>query len=457
MQQVKRLGAVLVLFSTAGLLLAAAARANVQYVVGLSPKGIGMGNAFSAIADDFSAAYNPAGLAQIDYHQFYVGYMYSEPFLNYVSDNPHSPNFEDKILFKAPVFGLCLDLSRAVNLRGHELVLGIATTIAENLKKTWQVVEYNPEVPRFILNGDYMNRLHLYASLGFEVISDRLYVGAGLNIWQNISAEFDPRLNVDFSRLRRSGLNIGNIIVIDEPNSSASMTGSFEVSPIVGILVKPVSWLSLAYTYRKGWEFASMVQMNNFLEVTLGGTTIKFPDQYVIAAPLPLTDYFLPWNMTGGIAFRPIPGLLVSADLTYYHWHSFEQPLFPEAGAYSRWYNTWVPSVGVQFRIIENLYGRLGYTHQPSPVGDQYDVASNFLSMTKNIFSMGLGYTFSKFLFLGELPLRRPIRIDGFFQWQQMNDRVQAKEHHKKTWEEGTQWKISGYQYALGIGITTGY
>lgn len=458
MQRAKRIGALLLLLITVGARPPGDAEANVQYVVGLSPKGIALGNAFSAIADDFSAAYfNPAGLAQIDTHQFYVGYMYSEPFLNYESNNPHTARFEDKILFKAPVMGLCLDLTRALNVQGHELVLGIATTIADNLKKTWQVIEYNPEVPRFLLDGDYMNRVHLYASLGFEVFSDVLYVGAGLNVWQDISAEFDPRLNVDLARIWQAGRNIGNMILIDESRSSASMTGTFEIGPIAGILFKPTSWLSLAYTYRKGWEFASTVQMNNYLELTLGGATIQFPDSIVIAAPLPLTAYFLPWNMTGGLALRPLPGLLISADLTYYHWSSFEQPLYPDPGEHGAWQDTWVPSVGAQFRIIENLYGRLGYTHQPSPVGDQYNVASNFLSMTKNIFSVGLGYTFSRFLFLGELPLRRPIQIDGFFQWQQMNDRIQVKSRNKETWTEGTFWQISGYQYSLGIGVTTGY
>jgi len=458
MQRARRIVAILFLLTAAGARLPGAARANVQYVVGLSPKGIAMGNAFSAIADDFSAAYfNPAGLAQIDYHQFYLGYMYSEPFLTYESNNPYTTGFKDKILFKAPVLGLCLDLTRAVNVQGHELVLGIACTIADNLKKTWQVIEYNPEVPRFLLDGDYMNRVHLYASLGFEVFSDVLYVGAGLNVWQDISAEFDPRLNVDLSRIWQAGRNIGNMILIDENRSSASMTGTFEIAPIAGILFKPASWLSLAYTYRKGWEFASTVQMNNYLELTLAGVTVKLPDSFVIAAPLPLTAYFLPWNMTGGLAIRPVPGLLVSADLTYYHWSSFEQPLFPAPEEHSGWQDTWVPSVGAQLQIIENLYGRVGYSHQPSPVGNQYRVASNFLSMTKNIFSLGLGYTFSKFLFLGELPLRRPIQIDGFFQWQQMDDRIQVKRPNEETWRGGTFWHISGYQYSLGIGVTTGY
>lgn len=458
MQTVKRIGLVLAMLSAACGFRVRIAAANVQYVVGLSPKGISMGNALAAVADDFSAAYyNPAGLAQIDYHQFYVGYLYSEPFLDYTSNSTHRGDFRDKSLFKGPVVGLCLDLARAVNVQKHELVLGIACTIADNMKKAWEVKEFNPEVPRFMLDGDYMNRVHIYASLGFEVLSDLLYVGVGLNVWQNINAEFDPMLNVDLARLRDQGLKVGNIIVLDESLSEASMTGKFEASPIVGLLVKPASWLSLAYTFRNGWEFSSNILMVNYLEVSLGGGSVQLPDSLAIAAPIPLTDYYLPWNMTGGIAFRPLPRLLVSADLTYYNWESFEQPLFPKPGEYSRWDSTWVPSVGMEVRIIDNLCGRLGYTHQPSPVGDQAHVASNYLSMTKNIFSCGLGYTFSRFLFLGELPLRRPIQIDGFFQFQQMDDRIQLKAYNEETWEDGTYWKISGYQYSLGIGITTGY
>ena len=150
MLRVKRKWVVLAAFMFACCSLPATTFANVQYVVGLSAKAIGMGNAFSAVADDFSATYyNPAGLGQIDYHQFYVGYLYSEPFLYYYSDSPqiNAQRMENKQTFKAPVIGLCLDLARAVNIQGHELVLGVVATVGDNLKKAWQIQEYFPEVP----------------------------------------------------------------------------------------------------------------------------------------------------------------------------------------------------------------------------------------------------------------------------------------------------------------------
>ena len=48
---------------------------------GASPKSIGMGQAFTAVADDFSAAYyNPAGLSQIkNSFEFTLGYFYAKP------------------------------------------------------------------------------------------------------------------------------------------------------------------------------------------------------------------------------------------------------------------------------------------------------------------------------------------------------------------------------------------
>ena len=284
------------------------------------------------------------------------------------------------------------------------------------------------------------------------MISDKLYIGAGMNLWNDIAADFSPVLNVNLNEIPNKGIGT-QLIEVDPYKTSMAMKATWELTPIAGILIKPTPWLSIAYSYRGSWQQHTSVQMVNSLEATLGKYQIAIPAE--IAAPIPLKDYYLPWNMTGGIAVRPIPNLLVSFDLTFYHWHGFDlSPLYTAPEDYVRWNDTWEPRIGLEYEFIEDLFGRFGYYYEPSPIPGQYDSTSNFLSMDKNVFSVGLGYSFSKFLFVGQLPLRRPIQVDACFQWQQMNNRVQPK---NPDLGQGSFWKISGYQYSVSVGITAGY
>ena len=54
--------------------------ATVFDTYGCGVRATAMGGAFTAVADDYSAAfYNPAGLAQRTGHQFYLDFFYSKP------------------------------------------------------------------------------------------------------------------------------------------------------------------------------------------------------------------------------------------------------------------------------------------------------------------------------------------------------------------------------------------
>jgi len=110
------------LFALFGLLgiLSSQASANVQEVFGMSPRAIGMGNAYSAVADDFSAAYyNPAGLAQIRHHQLFLGYLYGQPRLKqYLPGENGRMSLLNDQEFDAPIIGLTVDLSKSSTSTG---------------------------------------------------------------------------------------------------------------------------------------------------------------------------------------------------------------------------------------------------------------------------------------------------------------------------------------------------
>lgn len=403
--------------------------ANISEVFGLSPKATGMGNAFTAIADDFSACYyNPAGLAQSDHHQFTVGYTFCQPrFKQYRLSNPNVPKEKEEVNFRSIIFGTLVDLTRIINTRGHNLVLGVAATAGDNFLSGWRFHDWNPEVPRFIRHGDYMNRAHVYSGVGLEVLKGKLYVGAGINFWQNINV---PKLTLKTNLLNQEVLEREAIIGADA-----------EISPIFGILIKPFPWLSLGYTYRDEWSLDLPADLTDI--IALG--PIEIPAEIKILG----RDYFLPWNMTVGMAVRPLERLLLSVDVTYYHWSSFDLPMWE--GKYPEWDNTVLPRLGVEYRVWEELVLRAGYYYEKSPIPDQSNVPSNHLDFNKHVVSTGLGYSFTKLPFVGELPLSYPISVDTFFQYQIMEDRTQIKSNGQPG------WRIEGYQTALGIGISSGF
>ena len=73
--------------------------------------------------------------------------------------------------------------------------------------------------------------------------------------------------------------------------------------------------------------------------------------------------------------------------------------------------------------------------------------------MDKHVFSVGLGYGFTKLPWIGKLPLYYPVELDGFFQFQYLPKRTQIKDPAL----EQDSWYIDGVCYAFGIGVSTGF
>jgi len=431
MKEYKR-NRVLPLACLAGLLfLPVPAGANVQEISGLSPRATAMANAFSAVADDFSACYyNPGGLGQQDHHSFFLGYMFVKPYLKQFTLSTGVEHDRDFNRFHSFVFGALVDLTQIVNITGHNFVLGVAATVGDNFKAAWRIHDWSPTVERFIRFGDEMNRAHVFSAVGFEVLTDRLFVGAGINLWQ----DFSPKL--------QASLDLSGKVLEKDMN----IKGDFEISAIAGVLLKPFPWLSLSYTYRDSMLQKVPVEMSSTLVI---GDTPIIP----IRTAIPLSDYFLPWNMTGGMAVRPLERLLLSADVTFYHWSSFALPAW--RGPIKPWNDTVVPRFGAEYRLWKDVKVRGGYYYDPTPVPDQRDVTSNYLDSDKHVMSLGFGYDFTRLPLIGKLPLYYPVMLDGYFQYQFIENRIQEKFPNHD--EQQQTWIIKGSAFAFGAGVTIGF
>ena len=404
--------------------------ANVQEIFGLSPRAIGMGNAYSAVADDFSATYyNPAGLAQIKHHQLFLGYIYGQPRLKqYIpSQNGRLNSIEDN-KFDAPIIGIVVDLSKIIDI-DRRINFGMIATLGDNLKAAWRIHDWAPEVPRFIRYGDNANRIHVFMGTGFEVIKDTLFVGAALNMWQTIAA---PDLNIT------TDLH-GNIYYKD-----IDLNADWELAPIGGLLYKPTDWLSLSYTYKGEMHQDNPLSYNAVADLIPGARPgIELP----VGVSMFMRDYFLPQNHTWGIAIRPLGKLLLSADLTWYKWSDFDLPMWK--GQIRKWKNTFVPRLGAEYELFSNFFVRMGFYHEESPIPNQKDIASNYLDNDKNVLSWGIGYSIQDIPFT-TVRLKYPLLLDAFIQYQIMENRLQDKDSALNQ----AGWRIDGYQIAGGLGIT---
>jgi long-chain fatty acid transport protein len=423
------------LFALLGLLgvLKSQASANVQEVFGMSPRAIGMGNAYSAVADDFSAVYyNPAGLAQIRHHQLFLGYLYGQPRLKQYlpGENGRMSLLGDK-KFDAPLIGITVDLSKFIDLN-RRINFGMFASIGENLKGAWRIHDWAPENPRFIRYGDTANRIHMFMGTGIEVIKNKLFVGASLNMWQDIGI---PELNV------RTDLR-GNIYAKD-----VDIDGNWELAPIGGLLFVPMDWLKLSYTYRGEMQQKNPQKINATADLIPGASPgIELP----ISQRLMFIDYYLPQNHTWGLALRPIDRLLVSFDLTWYKWSDFSIPSW-HATPVRKWKDTYVPRVGAEYELYKNFFVRMGYWHEESPVPDQQDIPSNYLDNDKNVLSWGVGYALENLhIPFTQAKLKYPLLLDAFVQYQMMENRNQEKDPSVGQ----PSWRADGYQIAGGVGLT---
>jgi hypothetical protein len=111
---------------------------------------------------------------------------------------------------------------------------------------------------------------------------------------------------------------------------------------------------------------------------------------------------FTPEQVTGGIALRPLRGLLLAADLTWKRYSAFTY--FWDVTPDPPFCDVWVPRVGLAYAFPPGLKGKFlgkfreisllaGYYHEPSPVGDMSG-RMNILDAAQNVVSGGIGVNY---------------------------------------------------------------
>jgi len=363
--------------------LSSMALANGLNLNSLGSRALAMGGAFVGLADDFSAIYwNPAGIAQFDkkYFGFYGTDIIPSGSYKFEMQTPIGPF--PMVNAKTERKHYLAGMVAYYHPISENIVAGLSVYVPSGLGSNWDGADFamianeNPSLK-------WMSKIGMVTfapALAYK-INENLFVGAALNINYAI---FDVALHAGVQET--SGLDLGQY--------EESMNG-WGYGATLGILVKPSEMFSLGATFRTSSEvkFSGEATISNLGFFGLN-TTSKLERKVT-----------WPMWLAGGIAFRPLENLILTADVQWTQWSKIEVmktdykdtfwALFMAAeGDDERpmyWENATQIRFGAEYKI-NNIAIRGGYYYDPSPAPDR---TMNVLlpNYDFNVVACGLGYS----------------------------------------------------------------
>ena len=399
--------------------------------MGCGPRAIALGQAFTAVADDASAAYyNPAGLSQIPtIFQVSFGYQYVKPMI-YIDVRK-----KDESPWVQPPYLEQREVSRSEDISTRGLWLGISTNFAHltppegrknplrNISLGFVMFYGLPYVSTFWNPQRRQDPYHLRYNYGFSLMNIAVSMCYRITEYLSVGGGIIPRIDT-FTDTRGNYLEIDKMLSSDESPIRLNLRTQAKASAswLVGVLFHPPflgleKKLSLGVTYRRevsgfygtGPSTDDVVWINP----ATGDKIRIFP---INAFVVDFVGYN-PAQVTAGLSLKPFAGMTVSTDLTWKDYSEFKffWNILPEP----RFKDTWIPRVGLDYffppdfkvrflKKIDRIRFMGGYYYEPSPVPDM-NGRMNILDSDKNVVSFGAGLDF------------RPkgigmLKIEGYFQ-----------------------------------------
>jgi len=415
---------------------------------GISARAIGLGGAFTAVADDYSAAfYNPAGLAQIRENRAYMEYIYASPRIEVkkpdggdlvtrfsdgtVRTNPTESSAGHGMDLGIPILGLCINVNEALDFKTH-CEFGLAFAMPEKNNVMYRIMAYPPDQPHFFRYGDDIDRTYIVAGLGVELLRDLVYVGAGLQGMQYGSGS----IYVD-------GVTIGTSPQDQNVVGQVKQSAQTEYNLLAGVIFTPMDKrLKIGFSYRDEQELE--IDPLPTL-VTLGNGTIA------LCMVMGMNAFFSPREYSLGAAYD-FGGILVSGEANLQKWGDYR--FSPQ----DRLYFSGTPGfddtvnyrLGIDLELNKDIDFMLGYCYQPSPVPDQSGRLTNYIDTDKSMFSLGGRYAL-------HIPpfFKQPLRLTGTLQYQKLKRLTVDKTGvtNGVTWVNQESYEVSGDAYAGAISI----
>ncbi|NLH47529.1 MAG: hypothetical protein GX444_02885 [Myxococcales bacterium] len=423
------------------LLLPCTAFADAFFTYGVSPRTIGMGNAFSATADDWTGAYyNPGGVALQHRPVLGVGYMANFANLNYIGKS--EAELDES---RAMIFGANFPLPFDSGFLKDRFTFGVTGYMPEG--RLLQMRVNAPAKPSLILLQNAHRTNAMYPAFGIQ-LTKGLGIGGGVQTFIDtigeINAFIDPAGNVQ--------TEVGEELLVT-------------YSPTAGVLFKPGEhWEAM-----KPWSFGFVFRDESFTRyqipvgavldqipfiVTFNAKSIFTPRQYLLAMAYQLGR----WRLEGDASFNewsrfPDPNLNITVTV--------DIPIIPLNFINSikrepKFHDTFSGRVGTEVSVYEHakidLLARGGYMFDPSPVPPQTGY-TNQLDADRHVGALSFG---CKWKGVGDTQFGAPLLLDLVWQTQYLPRRVAYKNESVSTDNPGyPKIGLEGWLHFVGISLST--
>jgi len=371
-------------------------------------KAPAMGQAFTGVADDYSAAYyNPAGLTQIKgIFEGTAGYIYGKPHVYARYPNDPTLDISGQPSSHGAFVGIAssLDLDKVVRVFPwfRRVSFGVVTWV--NLPEFGQYYAGPSAIkPHFLRHDLRFQALSISASLAFE-ITPWLSVGAG--IIPSMDSNSDQDVFQAINRMTAVDPVLGLRLSIHQTARAFAV-------PVFGILIRPP---------------VSSLQDRLSLGVSFRGRNEAHPGKGIIrqhvgfedahGEPIPIIAFpypdhfnmnlvtFVPLQITVGVGVKPVKGLTLAYDMTFKKFSSYHTylELLPDPP----WHDTYTHRFGVEYgfapgfrsrflKRIREICLRAGYYFEPTPV-EEFDPTpnlpnNNIYDSDQDVYSAGLSIT----------------------------------------------------------------
>ncbi len=333
-------------------------------------KAISMGGAFSALANAPSAIYyNPSGITQITGTNIIFGSSLALSNSSFEGPSPLDNNYKMKQQLSYPIH------LYATHQANNKLFFGAAFNNSYGISTKWN----DDWIGKYLVVENEINMYFLSLVSAFQIIPE-ISVGFGYNIvfgdllfgkYNNLTPSFDD----GYITINGSGIGSGFT---------------------AGILFHATKALSVGLSYRSKvsikLEGDSKVKNypSNFDGIMLNGDI--------------RTKLTTPENITFGIAIKPLKNFILTADYQYVGWSSFDKLeiryndiVDEETGDLyilsldKKYSNSFVASVGAEYKLNRKLNIRAGFFFDKNPIDDYY-VEPSIINANKLGYSLGFGY-----------------------------------------------------------------
>ncbi len=419
-----------------------------------------MGQAFTAVADDASAAYyNPAGLVQIKTPlHLTMGYQYAKPKV-WIHMDPVELNFrrgdfrrEEDLSTRGFYLGYACNLAEASYFKDSLLMnrVSIGVALFMNLPEVNQFWNPQWDTEPYVLR--YNERWSLF--------SFALSVGIRCTDWLSIGGGILPRVD-SLQTSTNSWIQLPT-----EPDDSAvgfrinlRQTTKMSAVPIAGILVRPPfaflrDRVSIGVSYRgriSAFYGTGMQSTKGLWVADLGNIQFIFDDPGGR-----VVDHvgFSPEQVTGGVALQLLENLVLACDLTWKKYSDFT--FFWDLPPEPPFHDVWVPRVGLMYTFDPGLQGRYlkkchavsllaGYYREPSPVQDM-NGRMNILDADQNVVSGGIVIAY-------DADWVQEVKLETFFQAHLLEKNIVTNDRDPLY----GPIEVGGQVWALGLALSIVY